>query len=210
MANPRQPRPCLLLLALSFLAVFVWSGWQPRDRFTWVLEIWWTAVGFGLLLGTGRRFPLTTLLYTLLWIHAVVLLVGGHYTYEHVPLFDWIRDRFHLKRNNYDRLGHLMQGFVPAILAREILWRRSPLAGSRWLPFLCGSIALAFSAFFELIEWQAAVAFGSGADAYLATQGDPWDTQWDMCCALIGAIVALTLLSKFHERQLRALSGGYS
>lgn len=198
-------RSYLLFLALTFLAAFAWSGYRPHDRLTWVLEIWWTALGFALLLWTGRRFPLTSLLYFLLWLHAIILLVGGHYTYAEVPLFNSIRDAFHLKRNDYDRLGHLMQGFVPAMLAREILWRRSPLAGSRWLGFLCGAVALAFSAFFELIEWAAALAFGEGADAYLATQGDPWDTQWDMLCALIGAVASLTLLSAVHARQLRAL-----
>ena len=156
---------------------------------------------------TYRRFPLTTLLYRLLFLHAVILIIGGYYTYARVPLGFWFADLFHLARNDYDRLGHLVQGFVPAILAREILIRRSPLAGSRWLPFVVVCICLAFSAFFELIEWWSALIMGAAADAYLATQGDVWDTQADMLCALIGAVAAVTLLSRLHDRQLAQLSG---
>jgi putative membrane protein len=190
-------------LALSFLVAFAWSAIAPHDRFTWFLEVVWALAGFIALAATHRRFPLTPLLYILIWIHALVLLVGGHYTYAEVPLFDWLRDALGLARNHYDRLGHFMQGFVPAMIAREILARRSPLRSSRWLPFLSGCFALAFSAFFEMIEWWAALAFGSGADAFLATQGDVWDTQWDMFIAMIGAACSLTLLGRLHERQLQ-------
>jgi putative membrane protein len=148
------------------------------------------------------------LLYRLLFVHALILILGGYYTYARVPLGFWFADLFGLARNHYDRLGHLAQGFVPAILAREVLVRTSPLARSRWLPIVVVSICLAFSAFFELIEWWSALILGEDATAYLATQGDPWDTQSDMFCALIGAVAALALLSRLHDRQLRRLIGG--
>ncbi len=181
------------------------TGIRPYDRLTWVMEVSWVLVGLPVLILTCRRFPLTTLLYRLLFLHAVILIIGGYYTYARVPLGFWFADLFHLTRNHYDRLGHLVQGFVPAILAREILIRRSPLSGSRWLPFVVVCICLAFSAFFELIEWWSALVMGAGADAYLATQGDPWDTQADMFCALIGAIAAMILLPRLHDRDLMRL-----
>jgi putative membrane protein len=192
----------LALLALV-LAVLAWSGIAPHDRFTWFLEVAPVLVGVPLVVLTHRRFPLTPLLTVLLALHAVILMVGGRYTYAEVPLGNWVRDAFGLARNHYDRLGHFAQGFVPAILAREILWRRSPLRGSRWLPVVVVAICLAFSAFYELIEWWTALATGEGATAFLGTQGDPWDTQWDMFLALVGAVTALLTLSRAHERQLR-------
>jgi putative membrane protein len=192
-------------LAAATLAILLLSGISPYDRLTWAMEVSWVVVGLPLLVLTYRRFPLTTLLYRLLFVHAIVLIVGGYYTYARVPLGFWVGDLFHLTRNNYDRLGHLVQGFVPAILAREILIRRSPLAGSAWLPFVVICICLAFSAFFELIEWWSALIMGAAADAYLATQGDVWDTQADMLCALIGAAAAVTLLPRLHDRQLAQL-----
>ena len=196
----------LILLAAAILLLLLVTGIRPYDRLTWFMEVSWVLLGVPVLVLTYRRFPLTTLLYRLLFVHAVILIVGGYYTYARVPLGFWFADLFHLTRNYYDRLGHLAQGFVPAILAREILVRRSPLAGSRWLPFVVVCICLAFSAFFELIEWWSALVLGAGANAYLATQGDPWDTQADMFCALIGAIAAVSLLTRWHDRDLRHLA----
>lgn len=193
-----------VLLGLVVLALVI-SGLRPYDRVTWLLETVWVMVGIPLVLLAWRRFPLTTLLCCLLAVHALILIVGGHYTYARTPIGDWVRDTLDLSRNPYDRLGHFVQGFVPAILLREILVRRSPLRGSRWLAPLVVCGCLAFSAFFEMIEWWAAVAGGEAADDFLATQGDIWDTQWDMFLALIGAITSLVLLSRLHERQLRSL-----
>ncbi|MBX9398229.1 DUF2238 domain-containing protein [Streptomyces sp. TRM72054] len=197
----------LLLAALVVVALAV-SAWEPHDRATWFLETVWVIVGLPLLFLTWRRFPMTGLLCCLLAVHALVLVLGGHYTYAQVPLGDWARDTFGLDRNPYDRFGHLMQGFVPAILVRELLVRTSPLRGSRWLAPLAVCACLAFSAVFEMLEWAAAVIGGEAADAFLATQGDVWDTQWDMFCALVGATASLLLLSRFHDRQLAALSRG--
>jgi putative membrane protein len=190
-----------VLLAIV-LAVLVWSGLHPHDRFTWLLEVAPVLIGLPIVLATHRRFPLTPLLATLLTVHAVILMVGGRYTYAMVPAGFWVQEWLGLARNHYDRLGHFAQGFVPAILAREILWRRSPLRGSRWLGFVVVSICLAFSAFYELIEWWTAAASGEAADAFLGTQGDPWDTQWDMFLALVGAVTSLLLLARHHDRQL--------
>ena len=201
----RRPSAELWLLLAITVAALIYSGIAPYDRLTWVMEVSWVVVAVPVLIVTWRRFPLTPLLYRLLVLHALILILGGYYTYARVPLGFWFGDLVGLERNYYDRLGHLVQGFIPAILAREILVRRSPLAGSRWLPFLVTCICLAFSALFEMIEWSSALVLGADADAYLATQGDPWDTQADMLCALIGAIAALVLLSRLHDRQLRDL-----
>lgn len=195
------------LLALS-LAVLAWSGVAPHDRFTWVLEVAPVLIGVPVLLATGRRFPLTPLLYTLLAVHACILMVGGKYTYAEVPAGFWVSDALGLARNHYDRLGHFAQGFIPAILAREILVRTSPLRGSRWLPFVVVAFCLAFSAFYEMIEWWTAVLAGASSTAFLGTQGDVWDTQWDMFLALIGAASALLVLSRAHDRQLARLPSG--
>ncbi|MFJ5263142.1 DUF2238 domain-containing protein [Streptomyces sp. NPDC088387] len=183
------------------------SAWNPHDRMTWFLETFWVFLGLPLLFAVRRRFPLTDLLCVLLAAHALVLAVGGHYTYAQVPAGEWVRDTFDLARNPYDRFGHLVQGFVPAILVRELLVRTSPLRGSRWLAPLTVCACLAFSSVFEMLEWAAAVIGGEAADAFLATQGDVWDTQWDMFCALVGAVVSLTLLSRLHDRRLAALPG---
>ena len=201
-------RPAYPLSLLSTAGVFlVLSGIAPGDRLTWILEVFPVLVGMPLVVATYRRFPLTGLLYSLLFLHAIILMVGGHYSYAEVPLGFWVRDAFDLTRNHYDRLGHFAQGFVPAILAREILVRCSPLARSRWLPFLVVSVCLAFSAFYELIEWWGALLFGDSAEAFLATQGDVWDTQWDMFVALLGAITALIALGKPHDLQLARIGG---
>lgn len=196
--------PTALLGAV--LLLLGWSAMAPHDRFTWFLEVAPVLIGAPILLGTYARFPLTSLLYTLLAIHAAVLIVGGHYTYAEVPLGFWAQDAFGLARNHYDRIGHFAQGFVPAILARELLLRRTPLQVGKWLFFLILSVCLAFSAFYELIEWWVAAATGSAAEAFLGTQGDPWDTQWDMFLALIGATIAQLLLSRLHDRQLARLA----
>ncbi|MEK7322993.1 MAG: DUF2238 domain-containing protein [Pseudomonadota bacterium] len=179
----------------------------PRDRLTWVLEVMPVFIGLPVFIATYGRFPLTPLLYRLLAAHALVLMVGGHYTYAQVPLGFWLQDSFDFNRNHYDRIGHFMQGFVPAILTREILLRRSPLRPGKWLFFIVTAICLAISACYEFIEWWTALAGGESADAFLGTQGDVWDTQWDMFCALIGALTAQVLLTHLHDRQLAHLLG---
>ena len=191
------------LWAVIFLVVLIWSGINPKDQFTWVLEAGPAVVGALILLATYNSFRLTPLLYVWILLHCIVLMVGSHYTYAEVPYFEgW----FGSERNNYDKIGHLFQGFVPASIAREILIRKQVVQGERWLAFICMSIALAFSAFYELIEWWVALATGENAEAFLGTQGYVWDTQSDMGFALLGAILALLTLSKWHNRQLRELS----
>ncbi len=192
------------------LAALVWSGISPVDRATWFLEVVWILVGLPLVLLTWRRFPLSRLLCWLLVFHALVLSYGGHYTYAETPLGEWVQSAFGFERNHYDRLGHFVQGFVPAILVREWLLRKSPLRPGGLLFVLVTSVCLAFSGFFEMIEWWAALAMGSSADAFLATQGDVWDTQWDMFLALCGAMVSQLLLSRWHDRQLPAAGPGRS
>jgi putative membrane protein len=198
------PRSHLALLA-TVVAVILWSSWGPYDRFTWWLEVSPGLAGLAILLATYRRFRFTTLVYTLIALHICVLCVGGHYTYARVPLFDWLRPFFAWQRNNYDRLGHIMQGFVPAMIAREVLLRLGVLNRKKWLPFIVLSICMGISAFYELIEWWAAMLSGAAANDFLGSQGDVWDTQSDMCLALIGAVSALVLLSAFHNRALRNL-----
>jgi putative membrane protein len=189
-----------------FTGVLVWSAIDPKDQFTWFLEVFPALIGFVLIVLTYKKFPLTPLLYTLILIHMIILMVGGHYTYAEVPLFDWIKEVFHQSRNNYDKVGHLAQGFIPAILARELLIRKHVVTASRaWLNYIVLSIILAFSAFYELIEWWVAVATGEDAEAFLGTQGYVWDTQSDMMYALIGGIAALILLSRLHDRQIKKI-----
>lgn len=209
MAPPDRPQARIhLLFLITACAVLVWSGIAPRDRGTWALEVAPAILGGILLVATYRRLRFTTLAYVLIWLHAVILMVGGHWTYSEMPLFNWIRDTFHLQRNHYDRLGHFAQGFVPAILARELLLRTSPLRPGKWLAFLTIASCLAISAAYELIEWAAAVLLGHGADKFLATQGDEWDTQKDMLLALGGAIISLALLSRMHDRALARIPNG--
>ncbi|PWI13412.1 hypothetical protein DI272_04155 [Streptomyces sp. Act143] len=202
-------RPLPVPLAGAVVVGLALSAWDPRDRTTWLLETVWVLVGLPLIVLVWRRFPLTGLLCCLLAVHAVVLMVGGHYTYAQVPLGNWLRDELGLERNPYDRFGHLMQGFVPAVLVREVLSRTSPLRGSRWLGPLTVCACLAFSAVFEMLEWLAAVIGGQAADAFLATQGDVWDTQWDMFCALVGATVSVLVLGRVHDHQLAGLQGHF-
>lgn len=194
-----------LILLLLTLVVLLWSGIKPTDRLTWIMEVMPVLIALPILLITAQRFPLTPLLYILIFLHAVLLMVGGHYTYSEVPAGFWVQDLFNLERNHYDRLGHLAQGFVPAILAREILLRVTPLQPGKMLFYLVASVCLAFSAFYEMIEWWAALLYGGSAEAFLATQGDVWDTQWDMFLALLGAIAAQLLLPGLHNRQLKQL-----
>ena len=194
-----------LALLLSAGAVLVWSGVAPHDRFTWLLEVAPVLIGAPVLVALRRRFRLTRLVYTLLWIHAIILMVGGKYTYAEVPFGFWLQDAFGFCRNHYDRIGHFAQGFVPAMLAREVLIRRSPLGGSPGLPFLVVCFCLGFSALYELIEFWTALATGEAAEAFLGTQGDVWDTQWDMQMALIGAVTALVTLPRVHDRQLAGI-----
>lgn len=184
--------------------VFVWSAIAPKDRFTWFLEVLPAILGAIVLLATRKHFPLTPLLQTLIAIHMIILMVGGHYTYAEVPLFNYLRDVFHLSRNHYDRVGHFAQGFVPAIIAREVLLRRSPLVPGKWLSFIVICICLAISAVYELFEWTVAVLTGESATAFLGTQGDVWDTQKDMAFCAVGAICAVIPLSKWHNRQLKS------
>jgi len=189
-----------------FGVVLVWSGIEPKDQFTWFLEVVPALIGFVLIVLTYRKFPLTPLLYTLILIHMIILMVGGHYTYAEVPLFDWIKEALHQSRNNFDKVGHFFQGFEPAILAREILIRKEVVTGGKvWLNYIIVSIVLAFSAFYELIEWWVALATGEDAEAFLGTQGYMWDTQSDMMYALVGAVTALLLLSRWHDRQLEEM-----
>ncbi len=187
-----------------FFTVLLWSGIHPKDQFTWFLEVVPALIGFVLILFTYKKFPLTPLLYSLILIHMVILMVGGHYTYAEVPLFDWIKEVLDQSRNNYDKVGHFAQGFIPAILAREILIRKDIVHGTKiWLNYIVISIVLAFSAFYELVEWWVSLATGDDAESFLGTQGYVWDTQSDMMFALIGGITALLLLSRFHDTQLK-------
>lgn len=193
-----------ILLATGLIALVI-SGIHPYDRITWLLEIMPVLLGAPILLLTHRRFPLTPLAYRLVFIHALILMLGGHYTYARVPLGFWVQDVFDLARNHYDRVGHLAQGFIPAILAREILLRCTPLSRGGWLFFLVTTVCLAISACYEFIEWWAALIGGEAADAFLGTQGDVWDTQWDMFLAMVGAITAQVLLSGVHDGELAKL-----
>jgi putative membrane protein len=205
-ADRRRPSAYELNLLAIVAVVFVWSGISPHDRFTWVLEVFPVILSVPVLIYAYARFRFTPLAYTLIAIHAIILMVGGKYTYAEVPFGFWMRDLLGFARNHYDRIGHFAQGFVPAIVAREILIRRSPLSRSRWLPFVVICFCLAFSALYELIEFWTALATGEAAEAFLGTQGDPWDTQWDMMLALIGAVMALVLLGRLHDRQLRTVA----
>jgi len=201
-AGPR-PSAYEILLLIIIILVLIWSGIAPHDRFTWLLEVFPVLLGIPAVVYAYPRFRFTPLVTGLIAIHAIILMVGGKYTYAEVPLGFWMARTFHFTRNHYDRIGHLAQGFIPALIAREILIRRSPLRESRWLPFFVVCFCLALSASYELIEFWTALATGTAAEAFLGTQGDPWDTQWDMMLALIGAVAALVLLSHWQDRQLK-------
>ena len=198
-----KPDNYIKILLAAFFALLAWSAFHPHDYFTWLLEVFPALIALAVLAAAYNRFQFTRLTYTLICLHAAVLFVGGHYTYAEVPLFNYLRDHFHLARNYYDRVGHFAQGFVPAIVVREMLLRRSPLRQGKWLFFLVCCVCVTISAFYELLEWRVAVATGSAADAFLGTQGDVWDTQWDMTFCLFGALTALLTASRFHDSQLR-------
>jgi putative membrane protein len=201
--NRMNEPACLLIASMVCLAISVIA---PHDYFTWALEVFPFLLGAPLLVLTYRRFRFTPLVYRLLFVHALILMIGGHYTYAEVPLGFWMRDAFGFARNHYDRIGHFAQGFVPALIARELLLRRSPLVRGKWLFFIVTCICLALSACYEFIEWWTALASGDSATAFLGTQGDPWDTQWDMLCALIGALTAQLLLARVQDKELLAMA----
>ncbi len=201
-----MPRITILTVtSLILIALLALSGFNPHDRATWFLEVLPVMIALPILWATYGRFPLTNLLYALIFAHSVVLMVGGTYTYAQVPLGFQLQDFFGLSRNPYDKIGHFFQGFVPAMVAREILLRGAFVRGGKMLAFIIVCIVLAISAMYELIEWWVALAIGQGADQFLGTQGDPWDTQSDMFLALIGAVMALLVLSRAHDRQMRQL-----
>lgn len=195
-----------LILLACLTAALVVSGINPYDRLTWVLEVFPILIGIPVVLAVYPRFQFTPLACWLIFIHCLILMLGGHYTYARVPLGYWMQELLNLSRNHYDRLGHLAQGFVPAMLTREILIRKSPLRPGAWLFFLVTSVCLAISAFYEFIEWWAAIIGGESAESFLGTQGDVWDTQWDMFLAFVGAIIAQLLLSRVHDRQLERMA----
>jgi putative membrane protein len=204
LASPRRWRAPL---ALAITGCLIISGLAPFDRTTWLMEVAPVIVVLPLLLATERRYPLSSLLYVLIALHALVLIVGGAYSYARVPAGFWLQDWLTLSRNPYDKIGHFLQGLVPALVAREIFLRGAYVSGRKMVAFLAICVALAISAAYELIEWWAALSLGQGADEFLGTQGDPWDTQSDMFCALLGATVAIAVFARWHDRQLAALSG---
>lgn len=189
-----------------FFSTLIWSGIYPKDYLTWVLETAPAMIAFIVLMATRRQFRLTGLAYSLILIHSLILMIGGHYTYAEVPLFDWLKEIFDFERNNYDKVGHLAQGFIPAIIAREILIRNHVVQNIKWLNFFVICICLAISAFYELIEWWVAILSKDAAEAFLGTQGYIWDTQSDMAYALLGAMLALAMLSRIHDRHIRKLT----
>ncbi|MDI1293943.1 MAG: DUF2238 domain-containing protein [Methylobacter sp.] len=191
-----------------FFSALIWSGTYPKDYLIWILETAPAIIAFIVLITTRQTFRLTDLAYSLILVHSLILMVGGHYTYADVPLFDWLKDEFHFERNNYDKVGHFAQGFIPAIIAREILIRKQVVVNSRWLHFFVVCICLAISAFYELIEWWVALLSREAAEAFLGTQGYIWDTQSDMAYALLGVMLALAMLSRLHDRQLGKLAAG--
>ena len=190
---------------IIFALVLIWSGINPKDQFTWFLEVVPAIIGLVIILCIHRKYPLTDMLYSLILIHSIILMVGGHYTYAEVPLFDWLAEQFNWQRNNYDKVGHLAQGFIPAIITREIFIRNTVINNRIWQNIIIVCVCLAFSALYELIEWWVALATGENADAFLGTQGYAWDTQSDMFLALLGAIAALLCLSKMHDKALAKL-----
>jgi putative membrane protein len=202
----RTLREPLVLLAFGSVALAV-SAYRPYDSATWWMEVFPIFLGVPVLLATARRFPLTPLAYRLIFVHALILMLGGHYTYARVPLGFWVQEAFGMARNHYDRLGHFAQGFIPALLAREVFLRTTQLRRGGWLFFFVCCFALALSATYEFVEWWAALIGGEGADAFLGTQGDPWDTQWDMFLALCGAVAGQLLLSRRQDRELATLGG---
>lgn len=189
-----------------FISVLIWSGFNPKDYPTWILETAPAIIAFIVIIATRRRFQLSSLAYCLILLHSIILMIGGHYTYAEVPIFDFLRESLHYERNNFDKIGHFAQGFIPAIVAREIMIRNKVVKSRNWLNFFIISTCLAISAFYELIEWWVALFSQEGAEAFLGTQGYIWDTQSDMAFALLGAIISLATLSRLHDRQLYDLT----
>lgn len=189
-----------------FFTVLIWSGINPKDQFTWFLEVLPAIIGLAILTYTYKSFKLTTLVYSLILIHCIILMIGGHYTYAEVPAFDYIKDILNQDRNNYDKVGHFAQGFIPSLITREILIRKDIIKLTNWRNFFIVCFCLAFSAFYELIEWWVALFSKEDAQAFLGTQGYIWDTQSDMALALLGSIIALIILSKYHDKQLKNIS----
>ena len=200
-----KPIHLLVIFLLVLSLVFLWSAVSPHDYFTWFLEVLPIVIALPVLVFSYKKFPLTNLVYFLIFLHAIILMIGGHYTYAEVPLFNWLRDTFQLDRNYYDRVGHFAQGFVPALIAREVLLRKNIVKQGAWLFFIVYCVCLSISVCYEFVEWWVAVASGTAAEAFLSTQGDVWDTQWDMFMALVGAVVAQILLAKLHDKQLGRL-----
>ncbi|MGB8509441.1 MAG: DUF2238 domain-containing protein [Pyrinomonadaceae bacterium] len=207
--NDAPSREPFVLLGIGLLCLVI-SGIEPFDYLTWVEEVFPAVAGALILLALSRRFRFTPLVYRLVFVHALILMLGGHYSYARVPLGYWAQELFHFTRNHYDRVGHFAQGFVPAMIAREVLLRCTPLRRGGWLFFLVVSVCLAFSAFYEFTEWWTSLIEGARATDFLGTQGDPWDTQWDMFMAFSGSILAQLLLSRAHDRQLARMTGGDS
>jgi putative membrane protein len=203
----RPGRAAIIGWCALFAAVLVWSSIEPKDRYTWWLEVAPALLAVAILAATWRRFPLTGLVYWVILGHAIVLMIGGHYTYADVPLFEWLKEPLGWQRNNYDKVGHFVQGFVPALIARELLIRLTPLRRGAWLNFLIVCVCLAISAFYELVEWWVALLSEQAAESFLGTQGYAWDTQSDMAWALTGAVLALALLGRLHDRQLTGVTG---
>ncbi len=196
-----------IIWLLLFCSALLWSGINPKDYQVWFLEVVPALIAVVVIGATIKTYPLTPLLYILILIHSIILMIGGHYTYAEVPAFDWLKEQLDLTRNHYDKLGHLAQGFIPAIAAREVLLRSSPLVIGKWLNVLVISVCLAISAFYEIIEWWVALSSEQAAESFLGTQGYVWDTQSDMFFALLGAIAALFSLSRLHNKQLERLNG---
>ena len=201
--SPKATSAALIVLTAIWAASLLWSGWAPHDRITWWMEVAPCFVALALMWGTRKSFELTTMVYYLILIHGLILILGGAYSYARVPLGFWMQDWFGFSRNNYDKIGHFAQGFIPAMVARELLIRNFAITRRGLVAFLCIAICLGVSAFYELIEWWSALIMGEGADEFLGTQGDPWDTQSDMFFALIGACAALLTLSRWHDRQMK-------
>jgi putative membrane protein len=199
MKNFSKPLKIVILITL---AVFIWSAIKPHDYFTWFLEVVPAIIAFSILALTFKRFRFSDFIYILICFHAMILFIGGHTTYAEMPLFNWLRDTFDLSRNYYDRFGHFVQGFVPALIASEIIIRKNLINGKTWRIFFIIFTILGFSAFYEFFEWGMALATGDSATAFLGTQGDVWDTQWDMFMCLIGSIVALATISRYHEKKI--------
>lgn len=189
---------------IIFLAALAWSAYKPYEYFTWLLEVFPAIIGAIVLLATRKKFRFTNMVYTLILLHAVVLLIGGHYTYARMPLFDWFRNALSLDRNYYDRFGHIIQGFVPAMIARELFIRWAVIKGRAWMNFIIITVCTFIAVAYEIFEWWTAIIAGSAAVSFLATQGDVWDPQWDLFLAIVGAAAALAMLSKWHDRQLNA------